>query len=423
MKWLYDYKRLNKAILYLILAIFCEQIVNAIQTLALNLYLKELGYTDPQIANLTSYRFVAALIFAVPFGLYIKSKSLRPVFITALAALPMFAVLIIWAASLKIGWLLSLFLVGWGISQSAIGIATGPYILRNTPIEQHTLALSMNSATWSSSFVLTGLLTWLLMQISPQFFTNYTILMLFSVLGFSGLFWALRLPKNENIAEKRTKNIKRREYYQYDWPLIIRTSIPNLLIAIGGGLAVPFMNLFFANIFGVTTAQFSLLSAITCVLVALGLLYVPTIKLKYGYNAITYTQILAIFLLALLAFSDFYSAYWWALPLAVLSYMLRQPLMNIANPMTSEVSMYYVGDKNREMMSAIHSSIWSGSWFISSQLFRMMRQHELRYGTIILITVGLYIVGAYGFHLLIQKYKNKTKTKTLLLQAEPQQQS
>nr|HMS52958.1 hypothetical protein [Chitinophagales bacterium] len=71
MKWLYDYKRLNKAILYLILAIFCEQIVNAIQTLALNLYLKELGYTDPQIANLTSYRFVAALIFAVPFGLYI----------------------------------------------------------------------------------------------------------------------------------------------------------------------------------------------------------------------------------------------------------------------------------------------------------------------------------------------------------------
>jgi hypothetical protein len=72
---------------------------------------------------------------------------------------------------------------------------------------------------------------------------------------------------------------------------------------------------------------------------------VPTIKLKYGYNAITYTQILAIFLLALLAFSDFYSAYWWALPLAVLSYMLRQPLMNIANPMTSEVSMYYVGDK------------------------------------------------------------------------------
>jgi hypothetical protein len=47
MKWLYDYKRLNKAILYLILAIFCEQIVNAIQTLALNLYLKELGYTDP----------------------------------------------------------------------------------------------------------------------------------------------------------------------------------------------------------------------------------------------------------------------------------------------------------------------------------------------------------------------------------------
>lgn len=63
MKWLYDYKRLNKAILYLILAIFCEQIVNAIQTLALNLYLKELGYTDPQIANLTFVLFCGGFNF------------------------------------------------------------------------------------------------------------------------------------------------------------------------------------------------------------------------------------------------------------------------------------------------------------------------------------------------------------------------
>jgi hypothetical protein len=43
--------------------------------------------------------------------------------------------------------------------------------------------------------------------------------------------------------------------------------------------------------------------------------------------------------------------------------------MNIAAPVTSEVSMYYVGKRNQELMSAINSAIWSGSWFISSQFF------------------------------------------------------
>jgi hypothetical protein len=183
-------------------------------------------------------------------GCILKAKSLRPVFITALAAFT-YVCSVNYLGSILKNWLAFILVFSWlGHKPKCYWHCHRPPIYCETPpIEQHTLALSMNSATWSSSFVLTGLLTWLLMQISPQFFTNYTILMLFSVLGFSGLFWALRLPKNENIAEKRTKNIKRREYYQYDWPLIIRTSIPNLLIAIGGGLAVPFMNLFFCQYF------------------------------------------------------------------------------------------------------------------------------------------------------------------------------
>ena len=44
--------------------------------------------------------------------------------------------------------------------------------------------------------------------------------------------------------------------------------------------------------------------------------------------------------------------------------MFRAPLMNMAAPLTSELTMSYVGNKNQEMLSAIVAAIWSGSWFL-----------------------------------------------------------
>ena len=47
--------------------------------------------------------------------------------------------------------------------------------------------------------------------------------------------------------------------------------------------------------------------------------------------------------------------------------------MNMAAPMTSELTMNYVGVKNQEMLSAITAAIWSGSWFFSSQIFSFLK--------------------------------------------------
>ncbi|HRE98447.1 MAG TPA: hypothetical protein PK637_16905, partial [Flavobacteriales bacterium] len=84
-------------------------------------------------------------------------------------------------------------------------------------------------------------------------------------------------------------------------------------------------------------------------------------------------------------------------------YALRQPLMNMATPMTTEVTMKYVGKRNQEMMSALTASIWSGSWFISAYLFEIMREMEVSYMNIFLITAALYSVGVIAYMLLMRK--------------------
>jgi hypothetical protein len=81
--------------------------------------------------------------------------------------------------------------------------------------------------------------------------------------------------------------------------------------------------------------------------------------------------------------------------------------MNMAGPMTSELTMNYVGERNREMISAINASIWSGCWFFSAKVFSVLREAGVAYSNIIFITVALYIVGVAWYYWLIKSHEKK----------------
>ena len=85
--------------------------------------------------------------------------------------------------------------------------------------------------------------------------------------------------------------------------------------------------------------------------------------------------------------------------------MLRQPLMNMAGPITSELCMRYVGSQNQEIMSALWSAIWSGSWFFSSQIFKILRKSGIDYVYVFLITAFFYCLGAFLYYLLSKEYE------------------
>jgi predicted MFS family arabinose efflux permease len=178
-----------------------------------------------------------------------------------------------------------------------------------------------------------------------------------------------------------------------------------MLIAVGAGLTIPFVNLFFNSVFKLDSEQFSLIGASTAGLVFLSTLFIPIIRRRYGFKvAILIPQSLAIFFLVILAFTQIASVYAWAFYLAVAAFMLRQPLMNMAGPVTSELGMKYVGARNQELISAMSSSIWSASWFISAKVFQELRRLDLDYYQIFFITAALYSIGVVFYYLLINDY-------------------
>ena len=397
----------------MVAAAFLLHLINGAFVLILNIYLRKKGYADEQIAQFVSFRFLGILLFAFPLGIYIKGKALRPFFMASSILVPLCSLFLLLSiqsgheTNITLGFLL------WGLSFMVLSVCGLPYIMRAAPEEVVSEAISLNFSMWSLAAIVSGSMINLLSRMKEIRIMNHLIIldefhiMLF-IVGLSSFSFILVLLMKEakpRSASSHFLNNFKALRSDYDWNLIGRVLIPNMLIAVGAGLTIPFVNLFFNSVFKLDSEQFSLIGASTAGLVFLSTLFIPIIRRRYGFKvAILIPQSLAIFFLVILAFTQIASVYAWAFYLAVAAFMLRQPLMNMAGPVTSELGMKYVGARNQELISAMSSSIWSASWFISAKVFQELRRLDLDYYQIFFITAALYSIGVVFYYLLINDY-------------------
>jgi MFS family permease len=295
----------------------------------------------------------------------------------------------------------------WGTAYTFIQIPILPYILRNAPKEQHTLAITLNFATWSIASIVGGLFIAIFNGIDKNLFSERNLLFAIATIGFAAVYFILQVSKKEHIPPTNSKTATLKDY---DWKIISRALIPTIIIAIGAGFTIPFMSLFFSNVHHMSTSAFSFLNFFTAVLVTIAAVYVPSIKSKFGYlKAIPTTQSFAICALIVMATTQYYADLSIAVSIASVFYVLRQPFMSAAVPMTSEVTMKYVGERNREMVSALTSSIWSGSAYFSAIGFGILRHLQVDYVNIFLITAVTYIVGVTMYYYLLVDYYKREK--------------
>ena len=415
-----SYWNLPRMIHLLVMLEFTLSLIHVAFILVLNIFLRKQGFSDPEIASFNSLRFIGALAFALPLGIYIREKKLKPFFILAALIVPLTSALIIESVYREIVPLIKLAFLLWGIGMMLMRVCSLPFIIRNTSSDNSTEALSLSASTWSLATIFSGIIISSLDWVNNfslgkwiLYFNERSILWIITILGVSSIFFALSINEKEHDTSDNDANIISL-YKNYDWKIIIKALSPLIMISIGAGLTIPYVNLFFNSVFNLSSSEFSILGSITAFLVFTFSLLVPSIRKKYGYwLTIVVVQALSICCLVIMALMELYVTYSFALIIALIAYIFRQPLMHMAHPASNELLMNYVGKRNQELISALSSSLWSASWFISAKVFEWLRLLDFRYYEIFLITAGLYIIGNILFALLIREYESNKRISSI----------
>ena len=408
-----SYLDLPSNILFLFLVELCLSLVHVAFILILNIYLRGEGFSDPDIASYNSLRFIGALTFSLPLGIYIRGRKLKPFFILSTILVPTISIVLIESIQLGIIPLIQLSFLLWGVAMMFLRVCSLPFIIRNTTSKNSSQALSLNASTWSLATIISGTIisgsNWI--PLTDLFnieiiFNERTVLWTITLISLLSIPCSLKIKEQKDLRGieqgKGILSINK----SYDWDLIFKAISPLILISIGAGLTIPFVNLFFNSVFKFSSSDFSFLGSMTAILVFFSSLMVPTLKQKYGYwMTIVFVQGLSICCLITMALTELFSDSYYALYFAIGAFILRQPLMHMAHPSSNELMMNYVGKRNQELISALSSSLWSASWFISAKIFEWLRILQFQYYEIFLITALLYIVGVILYGIIINQFE------------------
>ncbi len=400
--WLEKYRSLPGSVFLFAAGQFLINLITTAQFLLLNLYLKDRGLDDPAIAALGSQRFVATLFLAIPAGLWLRGRPLRLPLLVGSILFPLAALASLETVRLGMMSAASISFLAMGFAGLLLNVANLPMTMRLTPAHQSSESLSLQFATWAAASICGGLLSTALQATGKlqlggmtMVFDEHATLLILTLIACAAPIFYARLP--DPVPEKTTSH-HWLHIHREDWPLLLRSLVPTLCIATGAGLSIQFLNLFFSHVHQVSSRDYSALGSISNVLVLFAGLIVPEVKRRFGWRgAILGVQSIAVVLLVGMGLTELVKAAAWALPVAVLGFVLRQPLMSMAGPSTSELTMSYVGERNRELVSACSGAIWSGAWWLAARVFQILRSHDLPYWQVFLTTGVLYLFGTVAY--------------------------
>lgn len=381
----------------------------SIFSLLFNLYLRTIGISDSAIGQILSKVSLGAALAAIPAAFLFRGLQARLILVGAgaLAAL-LYVMQVSWTAPETL--LLIAFLTGMAATVYRLSIA--PVIMREVAPDARPFLFSASfTVLFLSAIVGFAIGGWL-----PTLFHLFTdvdrLALRWSLYVAAGLILASAIPFNAmkdaprehpdwDAAESELpgRELRRwtdrfggtirqaRELIEVDWVLNLKLTLPAMLIGLGAGLIIPFMNLFFHDRFGLSEAETGVLFAVMQGFMVVGNLFGPAVSRKLGLvRGVVATQLLSVPFMVLLGVSSFF-------PLVAAAFFLRSGLMNMNQPLTSHFAMEVVSKRDHAVTNSLLSLSWFVAWSISADIGGAMIE---RYGYTppLLVAAGLYVVAS-----------------------------
>ncbi|WP_340016826.1 MFS transporter [Paenibacillus sp. FSL K6-1318] len=405
------------------LASILYQIGNGMFSVLYNLYIQGLGYNDTMNGQIVSIQSLATAIMFVPIGLCGDLFSRKRLLITGALFSGIFligrsfdysATGLIW------------FAVFSGLFAGVFQVLAIPYLAENVKKSQRLKMFSYYSSLVLASQVLgslgggvfadllhtaglakvSGLQT--VLFIGGAATLAAFIPLLFVTEGTAATQTTIPaqpvLQPNADLKESSTSTLSTDDLItkKKDSRLIGQFVVTQLLIGLGSGLVVPYLNLYFTNRFSVSLSGMSLLIALGQIMTIVSMLIGPTLAAKVGsVRAVVIFQVMSLPFLLLTGFTNL-------LFIASLSFLFRQALMNAANPIHSAILVDRISDKRRGIANSLMQTSFMIGWAtmgpVQSYLVTTYGTYW-GYAITFSITGSLYVISSLMYYVMFREPK------------------
>ena len=375
-----------------------------------NLYLSSLRLTTATIGIVATIASVAGALVAFPASAASDRVGRRAVFAAGLVVGLVALVGLIASEALPV---IIVAAALWAAGNQAMQVVLSPYLTehsdRSHRNELFAIQFAIQNVTNIIAAILGGVVAGLIagwLGLDPAGSGVYRIiLVLMALLMAAGLVVVSRLSDDRPhiAAGKRVRRLGEPAAFPPDprrprsWlgirirdqALFAKLVIPGLLISIGAGQVIPFLNLYVQQRFGLNLTSLNAVFALTSLGTVAAILFQPRLARRFGQiTSVVLVQGASIPFLIVLGFSP-------VLWTVILAMAVRNSLMNAGNPIFNAFAMERVTPGERATLSAAMSVLWQVGWIVGGLWYAAL-QATLGFGagyTVNFVTIiALYTI-------------------------------
>jgi predicted MFS family arabinose efflux permease len=324
-------------------------------TTLFNLYILELGYDEAFLGILIGISAAGAAIASVPCGLLVDRIGARR---GLLLGTVVTAIGILIEITITIAWILILGAVIAAVGVAIIFVAQLPFLAANSTERDRMHLYSVAAAV----FVLAGIIGSLLAGFAPGWIRDIV-----PELSVAASYRATLLATGAISALSLFALLRMRETGRPEWIKpsreVIRTTfhssavrrliVTGLFLSLGGGLIVPFFNVFYQEVYGASTQVIGIARAVGITVTVAGSLGAPWLGGRLGLvGAVVLARFLAAPFLLMMGVSP-------VLVLAVFFFAIRTFMVYMSDPLHSDFSMRIVPPEIRATANSLTFMSWN----------------------------------------------------------------
>jgi MFS family permease len=382
---------------YYLISVMITGAAMGVYRLLFNFYALSLGYDEALLGNLVTVSNLTALLAALPMG-YLSDILGRKasLVISGFMLSASITVIVFWQGTLVL-YAMNVLL---GLGQSLAAVTNAPFLMENSGEQERTylfsISMGLQMAMASLGNWIGGYLpTWIaqMRDISPTSSMAYAgaLLVIAIVLGIGVLpLFLLRPP----TLKRTERSVFAPLSYAAKQPVLLtKLILPMLITSIGAGMIMPFMNVFFRQVYHQPDPVIGTLFAWGSLAMGIGLLIAPPLAERMGkIQLVVVTQALSIPFLIILGFAPLF----W---MSALAYYVRLALMNMSSPVYQTFVMEHVEPSARATVASLVSMAWNFGWAFSPSVSGWL---QVNYGfgppfigTILLYTISIVLYWAF----------------------------